>query len=74
MSMESNKKIIVLTGGTGFVGTALTVSLLKRGYLVRILTRDKNRYEDKKSLPVEYFSWDPISGLPPSEALEGTLV
>lgn len=71
MSMESNKKIIVLTGGTGFVGTALTVSLLKRGYLVRILTRDKNRYEDKKSLPVEYFSWDPISGLPPSEALEG---
>ena len=35
------KKIIFLTGGTGFVGSHLAVELLKRGYFVILLSRPK---------------------------------
>jgi len=68
---DFNKKIIVLSGGTGFVGSALTVALLKRGYHVRILTRDKKKYDSIKTLPVEYFYWDSASTPAPESALEG---
>lgn len=35
----SNKKVLV-TGGTGFIGSALVVSLLNRGYEIRIIDND----------------------------------
>jgi uncharacterized protein len=37
--------VILITGGTGFVGTYLTDYLLSQGHKVRILTRNPARYE-----------------------------
>ncbi|MEI7441912.1 MAG: NAD-dependent epimerase/dehydratase family protein, partial [bacterium] len=68
--MSTEKKIVVLTGGTGFIGSALTIELLKKGYRVRILTRDASRFEKNKDLPVEYFSWNPVLEEAPLEALK----
>ncbi|MFN2439575.1 MAG: SDR family NAD(P)-dependent oxidoreductase, partial [Chitinophagaceae bacterium] len=34
---------VLITGGTGMIGQALTKSLLKKGYEVIILTRNKER-------------------------------
>ncbi len=47
-------KIIVLTGATGFVGKKLTLELLKLGYDLRILTRNKNRAQKILKLPVSF--------------------
>lgn len=69
--MSTDKKIVVLTGGTGFIGSALTIELLKKGYRVRILTRDASRFEKNKDLPVEYFSWNPVLEEAPVAALKG---
>lgn len=41
--MECNAKKIFLTGGTGFIGRALTTELVKKGAQVYILTRDTNK-------------------------------
>lgn len=48
---------ILLTGGTGHIGTALTHRLLAKGYAVTILTRDAARVKNR--LPnVTYAEWD----------------
>ena len=36
---DDTKKTVVLTGGTGFIGTALSRALLARGYRIKIFTR-----------------------------------
>lgn len=50
---------VLITGGTGLVGTALTKALTERGYAVIILTR--------KARPaagmVSYATWDPEKGI-----------
>ena len=66
----TKSKVVVLTGGTGFIGTALTVELLKKGYRVRILTRDASRFNNSKDFPVEYFSWNPTAEEAPLDAFE----
>lgn len=47
---------ILITGGTGTVGKALTSFLLGKGYKVIILTRDPSRYQGSSSLG--YAAWD----------------
>lgn len=47
-------KTVVVTGATGFVGKRLTLELLKRGYLVRVHTRDEKRARDGLRLPVTF--------------------
>ena len=39
MTRDDLKKTVVITGGTGFIGSALARTLLARGYKVRIFTR-----------------------------------
>ncbi|RBL92705.1 TIGR01777 family oxidoreductase [Chitinophaga flava] len=46
---------VMITGGTGLVGTALTRLLLERGYKVIILTRKPEKGPNKA---VSYASWD----------------
>lgn len=52
--------VVVITGGRGFIGRAITTALTSRGDEVRLLSRSKGP-----------FRWDPMSGPPPAEALEG---
>jgi uncharacterized protein (TIGR01777 family) len=47
---------ILISGGTGMIGTLLVNRLLEKGHEISILTR-KNR-ENKNSTNVRYFHWD----------------
>lgn len=49
---------ILITGGTGLVGSALTKLLVAKGYQVIILTRKARPAEG----PVSYAAWDPANG------------
>ena len=51
------KKSVLITGGSGLIGTRLTRLLLNRGYKVGHLTRSKNSIEGVNS-----FRWDPAKG------------
>jgi len=46
-------KTALVTGATGFTGTALTLELCRRGYRVRALVRDAKRAEDLEKQGVE---------------------
>ncbi|HQR01164.1 MAG TPA: NAD-dependent epimerase/dehydratase family protein, partial [Ferruginibacter sp.] len=47
---------ILITGGTGLVGKALTKLLLRQGYAVTILTRRLPRHKQIKGM--SYALWD----------------
>jgi len=50
-------KHILITGGTGFIGSHLVALLLKQGHYITILTRNPDKYsEDAKNLT--YTGWD----------------
>ncbi|KPL58723.1 TIGR01777 family oxidoreductase [Rossellomorea vietnamensis] len=59
---------IAITGGTGFVGRALTEELLKHQHEVMILTRNPDKYEAQPG--VTYVKWL-SDGARPEEMLEG---
>jgi uncharacterized protein (TIGR01777 family) len=48
------KQNVLITGGTGFIGTKLTKMLLERGYSVSILTRKSKPNTDG----LTYYTWD----------------
>ncbi|PCH76507.1 MAG: TIGR01777 family protein [Flavobacteriaceae bacterium] len=48
-------KIILITGGTGLIGTQLSKLLFDNGYEVRILSRSKNSLQNKN---YEYYHWN----------------
>jgi uncharacterized protein (TIGR01777 family) len=50
---------IVIAGGTGFIGTALSARLLERGHSVIMLARSPSRASDSSSQ--EWVHWDPFS-------------
>jgi uncharacterized protein (TIGR01777 family) len=62
---------VAITGATGFIGRRLVQVLVARGGEVFALTRDPARA--LRSLPegVELFTWDPMAGPPPADALQG---
>ncbi len=45
-----NSKIILVTGGTGYIGSWVTKSLLEKGYTVRLTVRDKSKTTKYKHL------------------------
>lgn len=47
-------KTILITGGTGFIGSNLADALLQRGYAVRILRRRSSNLVNVEHLPVEH--------------------
>ncbi|TMU83604.1 TIGR01777 family protein [Bacillus sp. BHET2] len=59
---------IAITGGTGFVGQALTAELLEHHHEVMILTRNPEKYNNHPG--VTYVKWL-SDGAKPEEALEG---
>ena len=48
---------VIITGGTGLIGTALSKFLLSRGYLVIILTRSPKQKKNS-SQGISYAAWD----------------
>jgi len=57
---------ILITGGTGLIGTALTPMLLSKGYEVIILTR---RTDKQNSEAVKYAHWDVKRGIIDKDAI-----
>jgi uncharacterized protein len=47
---------VLITGGTGLIGRALTKELINKGYAVIILTRDKSRH--KAAGNISYAEWN----------------
>jgi uncharacterized protein len=58
---------VVISGGTGFIGTALTKELVRKGYQVVILTRHPSK-STTKDASVSFSSWDDIN-----EAVAGAI-
>ncbi len=58
------KKTIVITGATGFVGKKLTLALTRKGYDVRVVTREITKAKEILPLPITYFGWDGSSRFP----------
>lgn len=54
-----NMKVVV-SGGTGFIGSALTKALVAKGYHVVVLTRNASKSPNKSS-SVSYASWSDIN-------------
>jgi len=57
---------VLITGGTGLIGTALTPMLLNKGYDVIILTRQKDKQSNKA---VEFAQWDVKNGIIDKDAI-----
>ncbi len=57
---------ILITGGTGLIGTALTKALVEQGHAVRHLGRGPGKRNDVAS-----FTWDPIRSTIDPGAVEG---
>lgn len=55
---------ILISGGSGLVGTQLSIMLKEKGHSIRILTRKKNNKEG-------YVQWDPEAGTIDVNALNG---
>ncbi|MFP4509939.1 MAG: NAD-dependent epimerase/dehydratase family protein, partial [Spirochaetaceae bacterium] len=58
---------ILVTGGSGFIGTALVARLQSLGHEVLVLTRDLNRVAPG----IEAASWDPAAGKIQRDVLSG---
>lgn len=59
-------KKIIISGGTGFVGTYLSAEFLKQGHFLSIITRSPEKYSDEQSKNLRYIGW----GDDLSEAME----
>lgn len=54
--METKK--ILITGGTGFIGSYLCSELLKQGHFISIITRSPKKYSKEQSKNLQYIGWD----------------
>jgi uncharacterized protein (TIGR01777 family) len=59
-------KTILITGGTGLVGSHLIPQLLKKGYTVNVLTRSK---KESNTPNLKYFQWDIANNFIEQDAL-----
>jgi len=49
---------ILITGGTGFIGSYLRTLLLREGHLLTIITRSPKKYKSEKAQNQRFVSWD----------------
>jgi uncharacterized protein (TIGR01777 family) len=61
---------VLVTGASGFIGSALCDSLLVRGDAVAGLTRDPQRAR-RTNPSIAWHAWEPTLERPPAEAFEG---
>src|SRR6266508_3497934 len=62
---------VLVTGGTGFVGTHLVNTLLRRGHSVAVLTRQPDRARNRYNRPVERCRGDVLDPASLSRAVAG---
>jgi hypothetical protein len=63
---------ILITGATGFVGTALVKKLLSEGHELAILTRNSANVSPLfKNPKISIFEWKETNSLPPQESIKG---
>lgn len=49
---------ILITGGTGFIGSSLRTLLLREGHLLTIVTRSPKKYKGESAKNQRFVSWD----------------
>lgn len=49
---------ILITGGTGFIGSYLRTLLLREGYLLTIITRSPKKYKSESAKNQRFIAWD----------------
>ncbi|MHA4808584.1 TIGR01777 family oxidoreductase [Flavitalea flava] len=70
MDQQPNKSTVLITGGTGLIGSALSQMLTEKGYKVIVLSRgdvgDENGGDKKRKAStgtgIEWRTWDPDQG------------
>jgi uncharacterized protein (TIGR01777 family) len=60
---------LVITGGTGFIGTALRARLGEKDHALTILTRAQSSQAGATN--EKWIAWEPLSGKAPVEAVDG---
>ncbi|KAG8437564.1 hypothetical protein GDO86_008319 [Hymenochirus boettgeri] len=53
--MSSSQRLILVLGGAGVVGSGIVKSLLQKGYLVAVISRDESRLEKLKAFVSDTF-------------------
>jgi len=66
-----NKKKIILTGATGFIGSRVARELLKKNYDVVVFSRNPVQATQKVSGAIDYVAWQPQENGPWVGALDG---
>ena len=59
---------VLVTGGTGFIGTRVCTALHQQGDTVRVLSRNATRAQTKLKWAREFYGWTPETEKLPSEA------
>ena len=59
---------VLVTGGTGFIGTRVCTALHQQGDTVRVLSRNPTRAQGKLKWAREFYGWAPETEKLPSEA------
>ena len=62
---------VLVTGVTGFIGTALSVALSEAGHTVTGLSRDPARAQQRLPWLEQAYAWDGMISPPPGEAFSG---
>lgn len=62
---------ILITGGSGFVGESIVLSLIRAGHELVLLSRNPQKLYDRYGSLVRCYEWDALSGPPEKEAFNG---
>jgi len=62
---------VIITGGTGLIGSKLVPELVDQGYQVLVLARNPDKARERFDPKVEVNKWDPLDKELDSEVLEG---
>jgi len=58
-----DSKQILITGGTGFIGTHLSEILMRKGHYLTIVTRSPEAHKSEEAKNQKFISWDELSSV-----------